>query len=217
METRQCVAFGVVPGVEPMQVPEAVAAMLRLNALGWGSKRIARELGCNRATVKRYLRQGGWAPYRSRPLTGALLELGPWIRERFLQHRGNADVVRQDLRREHGVEVSLRTVERAVKGYRRELAALARATVRFETPPGQQLQVDFGETRIVIGDERPKVYLFVATLGYSRRPYLAAFLHERQVSWIAGLEGTFRHFHGIPEEGLLDDAQGPVLHHYPPT
>jgi transposase len=213
METRQSVAFGVVPGAEPMQAPEAVAAMLRLNALGWGSKRIARELGCNRATVKRYLRHGGWAPYRSRPPTGALLALGPWIRDRFMQHRGNADVVRQDLRREHGVEVSLRTVERAVKGYRRELAALARATVRFETPPGKQLQVDFGETRIVIGEERPKVFLFVATLGYSRRPYIAAFLHERQASWIAGLEGAFRHFSGIPEEVLLDNARALVAHH----
>jgi len=96
--------------------------MLRLKKLGWGSKRIARELGCSRATVKRYLQQGGWSPYRSRPPSGSLLGLERFLRERFLQHRGNADVVRQDLAREHGVRVSLRTVERAVKGYRRELA-----------------------------------------------------------------------------------------------
>ena len=38
-----------------MVEPEAVAAMLRLKELGWGSKRIARELGVNRRTVKRYL------------------------------------------------------------------------------------------------------------------------------------------------------------------
>lgn len=82
-------------------------------------------------------------------------------------------MVRQDLSREHSIRVSLRTVERAVKGYRRELAALPRATVRFEAPPGKQLQVDFGETRIAIGEERPKVFLFVASLGYSRRPYVA--------------------------------------------
>lgn len=213
METRHSAAFGEVPGAEPMQPPEAVAAMLRLKTLGWGTKRIARELGCNRATVKRYLRQGGWSPYRSRPPTGMLVGLEPWLRDRFLQHRGNADVVRQELRREHGIEVSLRTVERAVSGHRRELSALARATVRFETPPGKQLQVDFGETRVPVGDERPKVFLFVATLGYSRRPYVAAFLHERQVSWIAGLEGTFRHFNGVPEEILLDNPRALVSRH----
>ena len=46
---------------------------------------------------------------------------------------------------EQGIAVSLRTVERAVAPLRRELAAEARATVRFETPPGKQMQVDFGE------------------------------------------------------------------------
>ncbi len=55
-------------------------------------------------------------------------------------HRGNADVVRQDLQCELGIEVSLRTVERAVAPMRRQLRAAALATVRFETAPGQQLQ-----------------------------------------------------------------------------
>ncbi|MBD9573676.1 IS21 family transposase, partial [Ensifer sp. ENS08] len=84
---------------------------------------------------------------------------------------GNADVVRQDLARELGIEVSLRTVERAVAGYRQQLAASALATIRFETPPGHQIQIDFGEKRMEIGGEKVRVYIFVATLGYSRRTY----------------------------------------------
>jgi transposase len=59
-------------------------------------------------------------------------------------------VVRQDLAREHGLSVSLRTVERAVAPLRQTLRAQARATVRFETPPGRQLQIDFGETRMAL-------------------------------------------------------------------
>ena len=59
----------------------------------------------------------------------------------------------------------LRTVEREVAPLRRELEAEARATIRFETPPGKQLQIDFGERRAPIGGESVKVYLFVATLG----------------------------------------------------
>jgi transposase len=145
--------------------------------------------------------------------TGVLIGLEPWLRERFLQHRGNADVVRQELAREHGIAVSLRTVERAVQGYRRELSAAARATVRFETTPGRQLQIDFGETLVWIGEERTKVFLFVATLGYSRRPYVAAFAHERQASWFAGLEGAFRHFGGVTEEVLLDNPRALVDKH----
>ena len=41
--------------------------------------------------------------------------------------------------------------------------AEARATVRFKTPPGQQLQIDFGERRILIAGVSTKVFLFVAT------------------------------------------------------
>ena len=46
-------------------------------------------------------------------------------------------MVRQELVAERGISVSLRTVERAVLHMRRALAAEARATVRFETPPGR--------------------------------------------------------------------------------
>jgi predicted transcriptional regulator len=41
-----------------MQTPDEVAAMLRLKALGWGVRRIARELGCSHMTVRRYLSEG---------------------------------------------------------------------------------------------------------------------------------------------------------------
>ena len=92
-----------------------------------------------------------------------------WLAERFRRHRGNADVVRQDLVREKGIVVSLRTVERAVAPLRQAFEAEARATVRFETPPGRQLQIDFGETRVAIGGENVRLHLFGATLGYSRR------------------------------------------------
>jgi transposase len=139
--------------------------------------------------------------------------LEAWLAERFRQHRGNADVVRQDLSREKGLAVSLRTIERAVAGWRRELRAEARATVRFETPPGYQLQIDFGETRVSIGSELVRVYLFVATLGYSRRTFVQAFPDERQSAWLDGLEAAFCHFGGVPQEVLFDNARALVDRH----
>ena len=154
-----------------------------------GRERIARELQVSKNTVKRYLSQGGWAPYRRPERESALGAHAEWIGERFRRHRGNADVVRQELSRELGVEVSLRTVERACAPWRRELGAEARATVRFETAPGQQLQIDFGTRRIEIAGELQAVSLFVATSGYSRRCYVQAFGHERQSAWFAGHGG----------------------------
>jgi transposase len=118
------------------------------------------------------------------------------VAERFRRHAGNADVVRQELLAEKGIALSLRTIEREVSPLRRDLAAEARATIRFETPPGHQLQIDFGERRIVLGGVPTKVFLFVATLGFSRRMHVRAFRNERQESWLEGLESTFRHLAG---------------------
>jgi transposase len=57
---------------------------------------------------------------------------------------------------------------------------------------------------VLIGGESVKVYLFMATLGYSRRVYVRAFHNERQESWFAGLEGASGHFGGVTEEVLFD-------------
>jgi transposase len=210
---RQAVWSKEMAGDQAMQTPEDVQAMLKLASLGWGAKRIASELGCSRNTVRRYLRQGGWEPYRPPVRAGALDLHAQWLQERFFQHRGNCDVVRQDLQREFGLEVSLRTVERAVAHLRREVMAQGVATIRFETPPGHQLQIDFGSVRVWIGAEAQRVHLFVATLGYSRRTYVAAFLHERQSAWLQGLEGAFRHFGGLTRELLVDNAKALVEDH----
>jgi Integrase core domain len=146
-----------------MLEPEEVSAIIRLDELGWGAKRISRELGISRNTVRDYIAAGGWTPYRQ------------------------------------------------------ELAAEARATVRFETPPGKQMQIDFGERLVEIGGSKVRAYLFVATLGYSRRHHIRAFRNERQESWFDGLESALVTFGGVPEEVLFDNARALVVEHDPAT
>ncbi len=140
-------------GREIMRTPDEVTAIRELQRKGWGAKRISRELGISKNTVKKYLRSGDWQSY-GRPGRKKLLdEKSKWISDQFLKHRGNADVVRQELLREFGMQVSLRTVERAVAPLRRQIRASSIATVRFETPPGKQMQADFGQTRVLIAGE----------------------------------------------------------------
>lgn len=201
------------PRGQEMKTPDDVAAMLRLKECGWGVKRIARELGCSHHTVKHYLAAGGPRPFRSPKRRKMLDGLDDWLRERFLRHRGNADVVRQDLAAEKSIAVSLRTLQRAVQPYRQALKAEALATVRFETPPGRQLQIDFGERLVEIGGIKIKAFVFVATLGHSRRCHVRAFRHERQESWFSGLESTFLSFGGVPEEVLMDNPRALVHRH----
>jgi transposase len=200
-----------------MLEPEAVSVLLRLRELGFGTRRVARALGVSRNTVKRYIEAGGWSVYRQPARRKILDGQETWLRERFERHRGNADVIRQELAIEKSLIVSLRTIERAVAPYRRELAAQARATVRFETAPGKQLQIDFGERLVEIAGGKVKVFLFVAALGYSRRLHVRAFRNERQESWFAGLESAFLRFGGLTEEVLFDNARALVSDHDPLT
>jgi transposase len=162
------------PRGEVMKTPDDVAAMVRLKACGWGLKRIARELGCSHHTVKHCVAAGGPLAFKAPQRAKALDGHEDWLRERFLRHRGNADVVRQDLAAEKGITVSLRTLQRAVQPYRQAHKAEALASVRFETPPDRQLQIDFGERLVEIGGAKIKAFMFVATLGYSRRLHVRA-------------------------------------------
>ena len=95
----------------------------------------------------------------------------------------------------------------------RKQRAEALATVRFETPPGQQMQIDFGEKIVRIAGQPVKVYLMTAVLGYSRRLYCRAFLAQRQDDWLEGLDGAFRHFGGLTEQILCDNASPLVISH----
>jgi transposase len=119
---------------------------------------------------------------------------------------GNAVVVHRELTRE-GAEASVRTVQRVVAGRRREKHAAAVATVRYETAPGYQTQVDFGQKKIWIGTTLVTVHLLVATLCYSRRVFVKAFLGERTADWLDGIAAAFRRFGGVTQVLLCDRAR----------
>ncbi len=198
---------------DAMKTPDEVLAMVRLKQCGWGLKRIAAHFGCSRQTVKRYVKADGPVEFSKPSRRGRLSGHEEFLRERLIRHRGNADVVRQELAAEKGVVASLRTVERAVRPHRAALRAEALACARFETPPGRQLQIDFGERFVTIGGVATKAFMFVATLGYSRRVHVRAFRHERQEAWFSGLESAFAAFGGVPEEVLMDNARALVVSH----
>jgi transposase len=192
--------------------PADVTRMLALKQHGWGAKRIARELDIARGTVRRYLRLGGYRPYVRRKTPRGVLEHLAWLKERFLAVRGNARVLLREAQ-ERGIQVAYSTLARVIKPWREELAARARATVRFETPPGQQMQADFGELRVPIAGVMTLVHFCVLTLGYSRRTFVRAFLAERQEHWLAAMEAAFQHFGGVPREMLVDNAKALVTFH----
>jgi transposase len=127
----------------PVVEGEVILAIRALADCGVGSKAIARALGVARNTVRRYLRQSSDVTDQVRPAARRLTD------DRRLEARtlyegpagGNAVVV-QRLLAARGLTVSVRTIERAVADLRRERQVAQLATVRVETPPGDQLQID---------------------------------------------------------------------------
>ncbi len=75
------------------------------------------------------------------------------------------------------------------------------------------MQIDFGQRRVEIDGAPRLVSLFVATLGYSRRVHVRAFLGERQEHWFEGMESAFAAFGGVAAEVLLDNARALILSH----
>ena len=72
---------------------EEVAAMKRLHELGWGAKRLSREFGCARNTVKRYLRESGPVVFRKPERRTAFDGLEDWLRELLLYPFGRSNFV----------------------------------------------------------------------------------------------------------------------------
>jgi transposase len=58
-----------------------------------------------------------------------------------------------------------------------------------------------------------RAYLFVATLGFSRRLHIRVFRSEAQERWFSGMESAFAAFGGTPEEVLFDNTRALVERH----
>jgi transposase len=75
--------------------------------------------------------------------------------------------------------------------------------VRFETPPGQQAQVDFAHCRLPWGVR----YALLAVLGYSRLLWVRFYPRQDLRTLVHGLEACFTAWGGVPQEVLFDQMK----------
>src|SRR4029453_5051812 len=88
-----------------------------------------------------------------------------------------------------------------------------RATVRFETEPGRQLQSDWATQRTMIAGQATAVHFVVNTLSFSRRFHFWCTETEDAEHTYEGLVRAFEWFGGAPGEVLVDNQKCAVLAH----
>src|SRR5436309_8025655 len=166
---------------------------------------IARQLALDRKTVRGILGERAWQPYAraERPDT-LLAEHASFLRSRAPQVQYSARILFQELRRARGYRGSYETVKRFVRPLRAVEQAAERATVRFETPPGQQSQIDWGQARIHFRSRPAILHVFILTLGYSRRSFHEPCVGETLSKFLDAHERAFDYFGGHTLEHLYD-------------
>lgn len=167
---------------------------------------IARKVGCTPRTAKKYAehpeligKQRKPAPPRSTKLDPYHASINQYLTDDPLYR---ASTIYDKLCKQ-GYPGGYEQVKRAVRAIRQR--EQQKAYIRFETEPGAQGQVDYGELQVLQADGSVvKLYLFAMILGYSREPYFELQQRCDIVSFLEAHQRAFAHFGGTPHEVLYD-------------
>lgn len=191
---------------------ENFAVIKALKKRGAYNKDIAAELGVHPKTVSRALNRNG-APAGKRQRRGSKLD--PYkkrIDELLAEGVWNAVVILREIEGD-GYDGGS-TILREYIAPKRALRP-SRATVRFETKPGQQMQSDWGEIQATLGGVRVKVCFIVNELSYSRRFHFWCTDSLDAEHTYEGVIRSLEYFGGVPQDVLVDNQKTAVLSHPP--
>jgi len=181
-------------------------ALLRKH--GMSLRKIAEEVGCAVNTVRNHLEAQTWPGYQRKKLRVTKLSAF----EDYLRERQTAA---------HPAWIPATVLLREIKvlgylGSHSQLRAFMRGlkatgpidpVVRFETAPGEQMQVDWVEFR----KGKTPLYAFCATLGFSRASFVAFVTDMKVETLIACHQHAFEAFGGIPQRILYDNMKTVVI------
>jgi transposase len=205
-------------------------SIVALHEQGWSGRRIARELGLDRSTVRKYLagiskpatpHTGFGDASASKPATdphtgsvglgGPASLCEPWREqiEQALERGLSIQRIYQDLVTERQFTGSYYAVRRFVL---RRVGSQELPFRRMECAPGQEVQVDFGQAAWVMENgKRRRPHLFRVVLSHSRKGYGEAVWRQTTESFIRCLENAFRHFGGVPVSVVIDNLKAGVI------
>jgi len=183
--------------------------ILDLHRQGLSITAIARRTGRDPKTVRKYIARGLEPPAYGPRQAGRPNKLAPYLdylRERIAAFpQLTATRLTRELR-ERGYAGAYTAVKRFVAAIRPQNLPKP-FEVRFETPPGQQAQVDFARFVTQFSDEPGVmriVWLFSLVLGYSRHIFARFVMHQDLQTLLRCHMQAFSAIGGVPIEILYD-------------
>lgn len=177
---------------------------------GMTISQISRETGYNRRTIRKYVTTQQPPSIRNRSTRSSKLDgYKDYIDDRIRDYPLSAARIHREIR-EQGFSGGYTIV----KDYLRQTRPKERmpAVLRYETKPGVQAQVDWGEcNRIETDGQSRRLYCFSMMLGYSRMRYMEFTLATDVYTLIQCHLNAFEYFGGYTSEILYDNIKQVIL------
>jgi transposase len=167
--------------------------------------KIARQYNCDPRTVKRYYLNQQQTNRKQRTVTKVLDGFEAIVINK-IECGANAYAIYNFIKSK-GYKGGYTTVKNFCFKYRKEKQH--KVSMRFETSPGFQAQVDWKE-KFKLSNRNGEIIefnVFIVVLGYSRMKYLMITKDRTQTTVFKGLLESFKYFNGVPKELLFDNMK----------
>jgi transposase len=184
----------------------------------YGTREIARRVNCSRKIVRRVLSEHGSLapPARTTDKPSKLDPFRETIAEKVAKELTVSRILREiqalgysgarSILAEHVRTIRAKTDRRPGKTVKR----------RFETRPGEEMQIDWSPFRLPIAGAITDVHLFGCLLCASRKLWLYAYRNERQPTLLEAIASALEYFQGCCLRLVLDNMATAVLAHNGP-
>jgi transposase len=198
-------------GRRPEEVsPDDRKEIIRLHSF-YGSRTIADRVPHSRKVVRRVLEEEGLSDPPAQPPTRKLEPYHQCIEDKAKKGLTTSRILREVKELGYtGERTILASHVREVKA-RLPGQPKTRLKRRFETAPGEEMQIDWSPYRVLIGGVSVLVHALGVLLCSSRKLYLRCYRDERQSTLLEGLASAFEYFDGVAHRVVLDNMSTAVL------
>ena len=192
------------------------ASVQRVYKQTHSKRETARILKISRNTVKKLLELKEEPAYKRTVYKSCLDEYKELIIEWRCEPYGfNGTRIFKELKKK-GYTGSIGPVYRFLQRVDEDVGRISsKATVRIETPPGDQAQFDWSEYSMVVGGTERKVYCFAMILAASRKKAVCFSLKVDAAAIYEAIQELFDDLGGVTLELLIDNPKALVIENDP--